>query len=126
MHIDPQGDRAMIETLDRPASRQMRRPWLQLIEAVMALAGGGAELVRHTERGWASVTFSGTRHTMVLAFAGVDAVVAGEVFIAALPEHEFAIPRQLVADATVISAEHTMLPEPKLVVEIELLLLEDV
>lgn len=124
MQIDPQGDRAMMATLDRPASRRMRRPWLQLIEAVMTLAGG-AELVRHTERGWASVTFSGSRHTMVLAFAGADAVMEGEVFIAALPEHEFAIPRQLVADATVISAEHTLLPEPKLVVEIELLLLED-
>jgi hypothetical protein len=125
MQIDPQADRAMIETLKRPAGRQARRPWLQLIEAVMALCGGSAELVRHTERAWASVTFSGTRHTMVLAFHGAEGLTAGEHFIAALPDHEFAIPRLLVADATVIATEHGILPEPMLVVEIELLLLED-
>lgn len=109
----------------RPTRRTARRPWLQLIEAVMALAGGRADLVRHTERSWASVTFAGTRHTLVLAFAGTETVEAGEHFVAALPNHEFTIPRQLVADATVVSVEHTLLPEPKLVVEVELLLLED-
>lgn len=103
----------------------VRRPWLQLIAAVMDLAGGDAELVRHAERSWASVTFSGTRHTMVLAFTGPESMLAGEAFIAALPDHEFSIPRQLVADAAVNSVEHSLLPEPKLVVEIELLLLEE-
>jgi hypothetical protein len=125
MQIDPRTDRAMIEVLDRPSARPARRPWLQLIEAVMALAGGGGKLVRHTERGWASVTFSGTRHTMILAFAGIDAIAAGEQFIAAVPDHEFLIPRQLVADAAVVAVEHVALPVPKLTVEIELLLLED-
>lgn len=91
----------------------------------MALAGGKAELAHHIERGWASVTFSGTRHTLSLVFAGLEAVAAGELFIAALPEYEFAIPRQLVADAAVTSAVHALLPEPRLAVEIELLLLED-
>lgn len=128
MRIDPTGDRSMLATLDRPdpaAPLPRRRPWLQLLAAVTELAGPAAELLRHTERGWASITFSGTRHLMLLAFTGTEAVEAGERFIAALPEHEFAIPRQLVADATVASAEHTLLPEPKLVVEIEMLLLED-
>src|ERR1700712_818083 len=126
MRIDPTGDRAMVATLDRPhAVRPVRRPWLQLLAAVTQLAGAEAELLRHTERAWASITFSGTRHLIVLAFAGAKAVPAGEQFIAALPDHEFTIPRQLVADATVIGVEHSSLPEPKLVVEIELLLLED-
>ena len=102
-----------------------RRPWAALLSAVLQLAGGKAELLRHVERPWASVTFAGTRHTMILAFTGVEAVAAGEAFIAALPEHEFAIPRQLVADAAVVSATHETLPEPKLTVEVELLLLED-
>lgn len=105
-----------------PKARRVRRC---LLEAVMALAGGRAELVHHVERGWASVTFAGTRHTLVLAFAGAEAVAAGEDLIAVLPEHEFAIPGQLVADATVVSVEHSALPEPKLVVETEFLLLED-
>ena len=128
MRIDPTGDRSMLDTLDRPhpaGPLPARRPWLQLLAAVTELAGPRAELIRHTERGWASITFSGTRHLMLLAFTGADAVAAGEWFIAALPEHEFAIPRQLVADATVVAAEHTLLPVPKLVVEIEMLLLED-
>jgi len=50
---------------------------------------------------------------------------ARERFIAALPEHEFAIPGQLVADASVTEAEHRLLPAPRLVVRCELLLLEE-
>jgi hypothetical protein len=103
-----------------------RRPWRALLAAMMDLAGGKAELQRHGERPWASVTFSGTRHTITLVFAGAEAVATGEAFIAALPEHEFAIPRQLVADAAVVSVEHVTAPEPKLTVEVEMLLLEDV
>ena len=50
---------------------------------------------------------------------------AGEMLIAALPEHEFTLPGQLVADAAVARVDHEMLPEPKLTVELELLLLVD-
>ncbi len=102
----------------------LRRPWRALLAAVAELAGGKAELLRHVERPWASVTFSGTRHTLALAFTGREAVAAGETFIAALPDHEFTIPRQLVADAAVTAVEHDLAPEPKLTVEVELLLLE--
>jgi hypothetical protein len=133
MLTDSTGDRETIAMLDRPcppappparapARAPSRRPWLQLIAAVTELAGSDVELIRHTERGWASITFSGTRHAMVLAFTGTQ---AGEQFIAALPDHEFTIPRQLVAEATVVSVDQTVLAEPKLVIEIELLLLED-
>lgn len=126
MRIDLNGDRTMLATFDLPRrAPAVRRPWLQLLAAVMDLAGGDAELARHAERSWASVTFSGTRHTMVLTFTGPESVLAGEAFIAALPDHEFSIPRQLVADAAVNAVEHSLLPEPKLIVEIELLLLED-
>jgi hypothetical protein len=100
-------------------------PWIGLLKALLELAGGKAELVRHAERAWTSVTFSGARHDVVLAFTGTEAVSAGEAFINALPEHEFVIPRQLVADATVLAVEHTALPEPRLVVEVQLLLLEE-
>jgi len=40
-------------------------------------------------------------------------------------DHEFAIPGQLVADVSVISVDQATLPEPRMVVELELLLLED-
>lgn len=122
MQFDPAAGKAMIEQAARGARRG---PWMQLLSALMTLAGGRAELLRHAERPWASVTFSGSRHTIALAFTGSEAVAAGEAFIDALPDHEFAIPRQLVADAGVISLEHTMLPEPRLQIEVEVLLLED-
>ncbi|MGB7656151.1 MAG: hypothetical protein WBL74_11780 [Novosphingobium sp.] len=106
--------------------RTRRTPWMQLLSALLDLAQGQAELVRHAERTWASVTFSGTRHSVVLAFTGAEAVAVGEGLIDALPDHEFAIPGQLVADAAVVRVEHSLLPEPRLEVEIEVLMLDEV
>jgi hypothetical protein len=114
----------MREAIERPA-RGVRRPWLQLLAEITALADNRATLVRHRERPWASVTFSGTRHSVTLAFQGPEPIAAGERFIAALPDHEFSIPRQLVADASVTEVEHAILPEQRLTVTCELLLLEE-
>ncbi|MFN4112800.1 MAG: hypothetical protein ACK4GD_02530 [Sphingomonadaceae bacterium] len=97
----------------------------RLREALIALAGGHGTVMAHQERAWASVTFAGARHRVTLEFAGEAAVAGGEVMIAELPEHEFTLPRQLVADATVCAVQHTLLPAPKLRVECELLLVED-
>ena len=101
-----------------------RSGWMRLLGQVLTLAEGQAELVRHGERPWASATFSGTRNTIALSFDGGSAVAAGERLIAALPDHEFDIPGQLVADATVVEVDHRIDP-PMLAVEIEVLLLED-
>lgn len=122
MQIDIHADRNMLAAAHR---RPARRPWLPLLSAIMELSGGKGELVRHDERSWASVTFSGTRHTIVLAFTGAEAVGAGEDYLAALPDHEFAIPRQIVADATIVHVQHRLLPEPWMQIEAELLLIED-
>lgn len=115
-------DQAMLTAARRTAHRT---PWMPLLSALLELGGGKGELVRHSERSWASVTFAGTRHSVVIAFTGTEAVTAGEGFIDALPDHEFTIPRQLVADAAVVAVDHTALPEPRLEVTAELLLLED-
>jgi hypothetical protein len=112
------------DTIKRPR-RRARSAAQRLHEAVLALAGNHAVLVRHGERGWASITFSGTRHEMELRFEGGEAIAAGEIFIAALPDHEFTLPRQLVADAAVTAADHRLLPEPSLTVRVELLLLDE-
>jgi hypothetical protein len=122
MQIDPNSAAAMQSAAHH---RGRRTPWLPLLSALLKLAEGQAELVRHAERNWASVTFSGTRHTVVLAFAGIEAAATGERFIDALLDHEFAIPRQLVADAAVVRVDHTALPQPRLEVEVELLLLDE-
>lgn len=120
-----QHDPAILRTLAVSAHRSGRRPWLALLSALFDLAQGQAELVRHSERNWASATFAGTRHSVTLAFTGVAAIAAAEALIEALPEHEFTIPDQLVADAAIVSVEQVALPEPRIVVELELLLLED-
>ena len=120
-----QHDPAILRTLAASARRNGRRPWLALLSALFDLAQGQAELVRDSERNWASATFAGTRHNVTLAFTGVAAIAAAEALIEALPEHEFTIPDQLVADAAIVSVEQVALPEPRIVVELELLLLED-
>ena len=110
----------------RSGLRTVRRSTTdRLREALLALAEQRGEVLVHREKAWASITFAGTRHTLSLRFTGSEAVAAGERFVAALPEHEFAIPGQLVADATVSEVEHRLLPEPLLVVGCELLLLEE-
>ena len=106
----------------RPASRG---PGAQLRAALADLAEGVAQIMHHREKPWASVTFEGARHSFALVFDGSEAVAAGERFIAALPEHEFAIPGQLVADANVGEVDHTLSPHPRLAVACELLLLKD-
>lgn len=120
MFADPTESRTMTSS-----ARAARRPWVPLLSSLLELGEGKAQLLRHSERPWASITFSGTRHNIVLAFNGAEAISAGERFLEALPEHEFEIPRHLVADAAVVSVAHEMLVEPRLEVEVELLLLED-
>jgi len=89
-------------SLGKSAARVRREPRSRLREALLELARGQAEILNHEEKSWASITFAGARHRVVLAFEGSGAVEAGELFIAFLPEHEFEIPGQLVADAAVI------------------------
>lgn len=116
MHADPWPSATAARTRSGPRGR--------LREALLALAGGKASIVSHTEKSWASITFAGARHRLELAFEGAEAVEAGELFIAFLPEHEFAIPGQVVADAAVTAVDHRLAP-PRMLVSCELLLLEE-
>ena len=95
-----------------------------LRRALVALADGHGELVTHTERSWASVTFTGARHTLRYRYSGEAAVAAAERMIDALPEHEFTLPGVLVADAQVTSVEIAIVDRVA-TVDMELLLLED-
>jgi len=107
-----------------PAPRR-KVPAERLEAAIKALAQGEGQIVIHREVPWASITFAGSRHTLSLSFSGARAVEAGEQLIAALPDHEFVIPGQLVADAQVHGVDHALLPEPVMRVEVELLLLQE-
>ena len=97
----------------------------RLRAALLDLADHRAQVLEHKEVPWASITFAGARHTLTLLFVGEEAATAGEHFIAALPDHVFAIPGQLVADASISECEHRMLPHPRIVVTCEVLMLEE-
>ncbi|GMM92837.1 hypothetical protein [Qipengyuania sp. MTN3-11] len=107
------------------APRTRRSATERLRQALSGLGEHHGQVLTHSENAWASITFAGTRHRVSILFAGDQAVAAGEQFVARLPEHEFAIPGQLVADASVVEVEHRLVPSPRLVVQCELLLLED-
>ena len=96
----------------------------RLQDALVALSGGRAQVAAHRENSWASITFAGARHQVELAFDGAEAVEAGEQLISLLPDHEFDIPGQLVAEATVTAVAHQLLP-PRMQVTCEVLMLED-
>ena len=107
------------------ARRARRTSADRLRDAILALSDHHAQIVAQFERAWASITFAGARHTFSLIFAGEAAVEAGERFVANLPDHEFTLAGQLVADATVSEVEHRMLPSPRMIVTCEVLMLEE-
>lgn len=125
----PRGDRFAPKSLSPsgfdPAIGRAVRAGDALIEALIALAGGRGDLLMHSEQSWASVTFKGARHQVVLQFEGLPAVLRGEQLIDGLPEHEFAIPGWLVADAAVVAESRRQGYKPMLTVTCELLLIED-
>lgn len=122
MRIDPIREKSMHDFVRR---RRVRGSWMRLLSGILQLAGSGAELVRHTEKPWASVTFSGTRHSVCLRFSGPLAFDSADDFIDLLPDHEFDLHGQVVVEASVTAVEQVALPSPLVTVEADLLLLED-
>jgi hypothetical protein len=83
----------------------------QLCAALLRMAAP-AHIIRSQERPWASVTFSGARHWITLH---VPSDRAG-VLEAELPEADFSLPGQLVADLA-ITATHALGAETQLDIE---------
>jgi hypothetical protein len=114
------------ETKSAASLHRTRRSLAEKVQAALStLAAGRAAVLSHEEKPWASITFSGTRHEVVLEFKGTEAVVAGEDLMEHLPDHEFAIPGQLVADAAITAVDHQFGPEERLTLTTVLLLLEE-
>lgn len=96
-----------------------------VVEPLIAMLGGKAELISHSSKPWASITFSGSLHRVVLKIDGDDALTREAEFTDALPEHEFNIPGQLVGDAGVVATENDFIGDTIAVtMTVELLLLE--
>jgi hypothetical protein len=62
-----------------------------------------AEICESSMSAWASATFTGARHIVVMEFAP-DQADAAEAFAAGLAEAEFALPGHIVADIAVASS----------------------
>ena len=97
----------------------------RLRQALTTLADGYGRILSHEEKSWASATFAGTRHRLQMEFEDDTSIAAGERWIALLPDHEFTLPGQLVADAAIVAVDHEMVPTQRLRVTAELLLLEE-
>lgn len=110
-------------SFDMGVARKIRSD-RSLVRELEQLAGGAGMMMVHAQRAWASITFQGARHTFTWSFEGAEDVAKGRDMLEALPEHEFTVPGQLVADAAVVHSTHRVHPE-RLVAQFELLLLED-
>lgn len=73
----------------------------RLLTALVARAGPGWEVMEGDLTPWASATFIGARHRVVLALDGEDAVERAEALAVVLPDADFAIAGHVVADLAV-------------------------
>ena len=115
-----------IEVKSLAAAFRPRRTTADRVRAAQTGLTGGLGTVRgHEETAWASITFSGTRYRIVFEFCGPEAMAAGEELIERPPDHEFAIPGQLAADATITAVDHRFGAMERMEVTAVLLLLEE-
>jgi len=70
------------------------------LAASAAAAGCPVALVAHHARGWASATFTGTRHELTLSAPPSPAL---DAWLAGLSEAEFDTRRELVADLALVA-----------------------
>ncbi len=73
----------------------------RLIRILLDLAGPGSELIGAREREWASATFSGARHSIDLRLSISALGDAPPAAMIMLPEHQFALSGEIVADCVV-------------------------
>ena len=86
--------------MSRPRShRTLQRLLAQLGEVL-----GAIDLVHAHEREWASATFAGARHSLTLRLPlghGATADAVPTAALLSLPDHEFRLTGEIVADCTV-------------------------
>lgn len=128
-HLNAAFDQIEVKSAPLLGLTRFQRPRRTLADRVRAalllITGGDGTVLSHEEKSWASITFSGTRHEVVMEFCGPEAVAAGEELIEQLPDHEFTLPGQLVADATIAKVDHRFGAMERLEVTAVLLLLEE-
>ena len=88
-----------VDTMHRTTRR--RDPGSLLASQMEALAGGQVSVTLKRERPWASITFTGMRHSFAVDWAGATNPNEKENLAKTLPDHEFTIPGYFVADILV-------------------------
>ncbi|MEP7349629.1 MAG: hypothetical protein ABI668_06710 [Sphingorhabdus sp.] len=73
-------------------------------------------------RDWYSMTFSGAQIVITAQLQGTDAAALASQFVQMLPEHEFVLPRLIVADIAVVSQQ---MSDYGICLEIEALVLDE-
>jgi hypothetical protein len=77
----------------------------RLVRTIIGGLGTGATLLGADEREWASATFSGARHRIDLMIRLPSSDAPPPSFLTELPEWEFDLPGEIVADCSVILAQ---------------------
>ena len=78
-----------------------RDPHARIIAQLVQLSGPDMTVIASSSRLWASATFVGAQHRVVLRFSGGDAPANAARFAELLPDAEFSIAGHIVADACV-------------------------
>ena len=73
----------------------------KLVRAVLDICGEGSHLVAAHEREWASATFCGARHCLDLLIPAAGNGATLPCAIAELPDYEFDLAGEIVADCSV-------------------------
>ncbi|OYW86209.1 MAG: hypothetical protein B7Z20_07750 [Sphingobium sp. 32-64-5] len=72
-----------------------------MIAQLLDLAGPDASVIATSSRPWASATFTGARHIVVMKLHGADHADQARRLAEYLPDAEFSITGHIVADACV-------------------------
>lgn len=100
-----------------------------LLRAVRLKLGGFSHLAfdEIVSRSWASVTFTGARHELVLRLSGEDASAAADAFLADLDVAEFRLRGHILADVALVSRDESADAEgaPFIRIRLEALTVED-
>lgn len=90
--------RKRVRTRDWPRPPR-RDPHTRVIAQLVELAGANSSVIATSTRPWASATFVGAQHRIILRMTGSDRQTSAKLFVEQLPEAEFSIPGHIVADA---------------------------
>lgn len=80
-----------------------------LAAQIEALAESRASVTLERERPWASITFTGMRHSLIVRWNGVTDPAVIKKLTRTLPDQEFAIPGHFIADLLVTEQTQTHL-----------------